>query len=64
MSDIYKMPENFASEALLDKEKYIQMYNESIKDPVSFWEKQAKRLNWIRNFLGLKMLVMIKITFS
>ena len=54
MSDIYKMPGNFASEALVDKEKYIQMYNESIKDPVSFWEKQAKRLNWIRNFSRVK----------
>ena len=54
MSDIYKMPENFASEALVDKEKYIQMYNESIKDPVSFWEKHAKRLNWIKNFSRVK----------
>ena len=27
MSDIYKIPNNYASEALVDKDEYIKMYN-------------------------------------
>ena len=50
MSDIYKIPENYASEALVGKEEYIKMYNESIKDPEAFWEKHSKRVNWIKKF--------------
>ena len=32
MKDIYKVLENFASDALIDKDEYIKMYNESIND--------------------------------
>ena len=54
MSDIYKTPENYSLKALIDKQEYIQMYNESINDPTSFWEKQAKRINWIKSFSKVK----------
>ena len=33
MKDVYKVLENFALDALIDKEKYIKMYNESVNDP-------------------------------
>ncbi|MBF96149.1 MAG: Acetyl-coenzyme A synthetase [Alphaproteobacteria bacterium MarineAlpha9_Bin4] len=54
MSDIYKTPEKYTSEASIDKEKYIKMYNESINDPDVFWEKHAKRVNWIKSFTKVK----------
>ena len=63
MSDIYKIPDNYASEALVDKEEYIKMYNESINDPESFWEKHSKRINWIKNFTKVKDVSYAKITF-
>ena len=34
MKDIFKVLENFASDALIDKDDYIKMYNESINDSV------------------------------
>ena len=54
MSDIYKIPEIYASEALIDEKTYVKMYNESINDPEAFWEKHAKRINWIKNFSKIK----------
>ena len=54
MKDIYKVLENFASDALIDKDEYIKMYNESINDSEGFWKKHAKRINWIKNFSKVK----------
>ena len=54
MKDIYKIPNKYASEALVDKDEYIKMYNESINDSEGFWEKHSKRINWIKNFTKVK----------
>ena len=54
MKDVYKVLENFASDALVDKDEYIKMYNESINDSEGFWKKHAKRINWIKNFSKVK----------
>ena len=54
MKDVYKVLENFASDALLDKEEYIKMYNDSVNDSEGFWKKHAKRINWIKNFSQVK----------
>ena len=54
MNDIYKIPNNYASEAIVDKDEYIKMYNESINDSEGFWEKHSKRINWIKNFTKVK----------
>ena len=54
MKDIYKVLENFASDALIDRDEYIKMYNESINDSEGFWKKHAKRINWIKNFSKVK----------
>ena len=57
MNKVYKVIEEFASDALINKEEYIKMYAESVNDPDSFWKKHAKRLNWIKlkNFHMLRM---------
>ena len=54
MKDVYKVLDNFASDALIDKDEYIKMYNESINDSQAFWKKQAKRINWIKIFSKVK----------
>ncbi len=54
MKDVYKVLENFASDALIDKDEYIKMYNESINDSEGFWKKHAKRINWIKSFSKVK----------
>ena len=41
MKDVYKVLENFASDALLDKDEYIKMYNESINNSEVFWKKHG-----------------------
>ncbi len=54
MKDVYKVLENFASNALIDKDEYTNMYNESINDSEGFWRKHGKRINWIKNFTKVK----------
>ena len=54
MSDIYKTPTKYTSEAIVDKEEYEKMYNESINDPETFWLKHSKRINWIKTFTKVK----------
>ena len=54
MKDVYKVLDNFAADALVDKDEYIKMYNESINDSEGFWKKHAKRINWIKNFSKVK----------
>ena len=48
MKDIYKVLENFASDALIDKDEYIKMYNEFINDSEGFGR------NTPRESIGLK----------
>jgi acetyl-CoA synthetase len=54
MNKVYKVIEEFASDALINKEEYIKMYTESVNYPDSFWKKHAKRLNWIKSFSTVK----------
>ena len=54
MKNVYKASDKFSSNALVNKEEYIKMYTDSVNDPVSFWRKHAKRLNWIKSFSTVK----------
>tara|TARA_A100001011_G_scaffold293006_1_gene304820 strand:- start:1820 stop:3757 length:1938 start_codon:yes stop_codon:yes gene_type:complete len=54
MKEVYKVLENFAANALIDKDEYIKMYNESVNDSEGFWKKHAKRINWIKSFSKVK----------
>ncbi|MEE4297077.1 MAG: acetate--CoA ligase [Wenzhouxiangella sp.] len=49
----YPVPAGF--DALVDKSKYEKMYQESIKDPETFWAAQARqRLDWMKPFTKVK----------
>ncbi len=44
---IYPVSDDWSENAWINKKKYEQMYQESVKSPDSFWEKQASEfLNW------------------
>ena len=45
---IYKVPQDIKESALLKKEAYEKLYDESIANPDKFWAKQARlNLDWI-----------------
>ena len=52
---IYPVSQNLLSTALINKEKYASMYQESIDNNAEFWQKQAnQRLDWIKPFSTVK----------
>ncbi len=49
--NIHKVPESVAADALIDREKYQQMYRRSIEEPDAFWSEQAQQfLTWQQPF--------------
>ncbi|MCP4935481.1 MAG: acetate--CoA ligase [bacterium] len=56
MSDnkTYKVPAEWAQKSFVDNDRYSEMYEQSIKDPESFWGEQGKRLDWITPYTKVK----------
>jgi acetyl-CoA synthetase len=56
MSDqsLFPVPDEVAKNALIDNDKYLEMYQRSIDDPEGFWEEQGKRINWIKPYTKVK----------
>ena len=55
MSDsIYPVSPEVAAKALIDKSKYLDLYDKSISDPVKFWEEHGKRVDWIKPYTVVK----------
>ena len=46
---VYPVPSDWAKNALIDADKYQEMYDQSINDPDGFWAEQARRLDWIKD---------------
>ena len=42
MSDIYKIPENYASEALIDEKTYVKMYTNQLMIQKPFGKSMLK----------------------
>ena len=53
-SKTYPVPQAFAEQANLTPERYKEMYQASIADPVAFWGEQGKRLDWIAPYTNVK----------
>jgi acetyl-CoA synthetase len=51
---IYPVPGEWAQKALIDADRYEAMYRESIEHPESFWQREARRIDWIRPFSKVK----------
>ena len=52
--DIYKSKDWVKDKALISKENYKKLYNQSITDPSSFWEEQGKRLDWYTPYTKIR----------
>ena len=50
----YKVPEDFAALAHLRLADYQRLYQESVRDPNSFWARIGRRLDWIQPFAKVK----------
>src|SRR5690349_417204 len=53
-SHVYPVPPEFAAKALVNAEKYEEMYAASVADPESFWRQHGKRLRWMRPYTKVK----------
>jgi len=51
---VYPVPEEWARKALIDADRYAEMYRESVEDPESFWRREAQRIDWIKPFTTVK----------
>lgn len=55
MSDkLHPIPTTVAERALIDNPRYNVMYNESAKDPDTFWREHGKRVDWIKPYTTVK----------
>ena len=54
MSDIYPVPADWAKKAFVTEAGYEEAYAESINDVDTFWQKEAKRIDWMKPFTKVK----------
>jgi len=52
--DKFEIKESWKADAIVDKEKYLSMYDESISDNDNFWNKQGKRIKWKKEYTKIK----------
>jgi acetyl-CoA synthetase len=45
---LYPVPAPWKNKAYVDDGAYRRMYAESVKDPVKFWARHAKRIDWFK----------------
>ncbi len=53
-SDLYPVPEAFAKNALITREKQVEMSKAADENPDAFWAETAKRIDWIKPFSKVK----------
>ncbi len=51
---LFEPPANIVARAKIDKNKYEEMYAQSVNNPDEFWGEQAKRLDWMKPFTKVK----------
>jgi len=54
MTTTYAVPSDLADRAIINAERYAEMYARSVADPEAFWREEAKRLEWILPFTSVK----------
>ena len=53
-NDLYPVPTNWARNAWIDNDKYLELYKASIENPDMFWGEQGKRIDWIKPYTKVK----------
>ena len=51
---IFKVPKKWSKTAFVNKSQYEKKYKLSLKDNESFWKKEGKRINWIKQYTKIK----------
>ncbi len=51
---LHPVSPEFAAKALINEQRYQQMYQASVSDPEAFWAEQAKRIDWMKPFSKVK----------
>jgi len=51
---IHAVPADVAANALIDNDRYLAMYQQSVDDPDGFWGEQGKRIDWIKPYTQVK----------
>ena len=51
---IFPPSDKFKANAIIDKQKYDEMYSESINNPDAFWSKHGLRIDWIKPYSKIK----------
>ncbi len=54
MSKIYPVIPAARERTHVDKQRYEEMYKQSVEDNTEFWSEQARRINWIKPFSKVK----------
>ncbi|MEQ8440674.1 MAG: acetate--CoA ligase [Alphaproteobacteria bacterium] len=52
--EIFPVPDAVKANALIDKAKYLELYEQSLKDPDAFWGEHGKRIDWIKPYTKVK----------
>ncbi|MFV0369225.1 MAG: acetate--CoA ligase [Hyphomicrobiaceae bacterium] len=51
---VHPVPAEWKTRAWVDNDKYLEMYDRSIKDPDGFWGEMAQSFEWIKPFTKVK----------
>ena len=51
---VFPVTDEVAARALINNEKYLEMYKESVKEPEHFWNKHGNRIDWIKPYKKIK----------
>ena len=51
---LYPVPSQFAENAKLNENQYLEMYQRSINEPEAFWADMGNRIDWIKPFSKVK----------
>src|SRR3990167_14623 len=55
MSDeLFPVPAEWKKRAIVDAEKYRNMYEASVNDPESFWRREGLRIDWMKPYTKVK----------
>ena len=50
----------FAQAAWIDNDKYLRMYEESVKNPAGFWGEHGKRIDWIKPYTKVRAVEIVQ----
>jgi len=51
---IYPIPSSVKESAIINEEKYLELYKWSLEDPEDFWKEQGQRLDWFKPYTKAK----------